>query len=417
MVTRRSIMNSFLRGGLAEVAAHAPGATTKQTFLCTLLGALWFCVIPGSVHAGSPAQERVRHAVDQAIRPMMEKDRIPGVAVGIIIDGQPAVFNFGVASTQTHRPVTHDTLFELGSVSKTFTATLASWAQENGRLSLSGRVGHYLPTLNGSAFGNVSLLNLGTHTPGGLPLQVPDEIHDDAQLLRYFNAWRPTYAPGTVRTYSNPGIGTLGLIAANSIGQDFNSLIERRLFAALGMQHSFIDIPVERAADYAQGYTKDGKPIRMTGGVLASEAYGVKSTASDMLRFIEANLQLLTLDPQWQRAIIATHTGYFNAGPMTQDLIWEQYPYPVALKPLLEGNGPAMALDATPVTAITPPLPPMDNVWINKTGSTNGFGAYVAFVPQRRMGIVILANRNFPIADRVAAAYTIFAALDGAAGE
>ncbi|MFC0573824.1 class C beta-lactamase [Paraburkholderia solisilvae] len=410
-------MNSLLRGELAELAAHAPLATARQTFTFTLLGALWFCCTPGIGHAGSLAQDRVRHAVDQAIHPMMAKDQIPGVAVGIIVNGQPAVFDFGVASTRTHRPVTHDTLFELGSVSKTFTATLASWAQENGRLSLGERVGHYLPALNGSAFGNVSLLNLGTHTPGGLPLQVPDEIHDNAQLLRYFNAWRPTYAPGTYRTYSNPGIGTLGMIAANSIGQDFNSLIEQRLFPALGMTDSFIDIPVERAADYAQGYTKDGKPVRMTGGVLASEAYGVKSTASDMLRFIEANMQLLKLDPQWQRAITATHTGYFNAGPMTQDLIWEQYPYPVALKPLLEGNGPAMALDATPVTAIAPPLPPTGNVWINKTGSTNGFGAYVAFVPQRRMGIVILANRNFPIADRVAAAYAILAALDGAAGE
>src|SRR5262249_4558613 len=161
-----------------------------------------------------PVHDRVQHAVDDAIRPMMEKDRIPGVAVGIIVDGKPAVFNFGVASTQTRQPVTHDTLFELGSVSKTFTATLTSWAQVSGELSLSDSVGKYLPSLRGSPFGNVSLLELGTHTPGGLPLQVPDDIHNDAQLMRYFKAWRPTYAPGTYRTYANPSIGTLGVIAA-----------------------------------------------------------------------------------------------------------------------------------------------------------------------------------------------------------
>jgi beta-lactamase class C len=408
MTTRRKFTIMRWGSGLVDLAAQAFNTEAMKT--ATLLCAL--CIAPGASHAASPPGDRVQHAVDDAICPMMAKDKIPGVAVGIIVDGKPAVFNFGVASTQTHQPVTNDTLFELGSVSKTFTATLTSWAQVDNQLSLSDSVGKYLPVLRGSPFGNVSLLNLGTHTPGGLPLQVPDDIQNDEQLMHYFNAWRPTYTPGTRRTYTNPGIGTLGVIAAKSMGQDFTSLIEQRLFPALGLTNSFIDIPVDRAADYAQGYTKDGKPIRMAGGMLAPEAYGVKSTAADMLRFVEANMTLIRLDTPLQRAITDTHTGYFKAGPMTQDLIWEQYPYPVALKSLLEGNAPAMALNATPVTAIEPPLAPMNDVWINKTGSTNGFGAYVAFVPARRMGIVILGNRNFPIEDRVAAAHKILTSLD-----
>ncbi|CAG4889290.1 Beta-lactamase [Paraburkholderia saeva] len=408
MVTRQRFTIGGAGSGLARVAGRAPGTLAVRRMI--LLAAL--CVTAGASHAESVERDRIGHAVDEAIRPMMAKDNIPGVAVGIIVDGRPAVFNFGVASIHTHKPVTSETLFELGSVTKTFTATLTSWAQVNDQLSLSDSVGKYLPSLRGSPFGNVSLLNLGTHTPGGLPLQVPDDIQNDAQLMRYFKAWRPAYAPGTWRTYANPGIGTLGVIAAKSMNQDFTSLIEQRLFPALGLKNSFIDIPPDRAADYAQGYTRDGKPIRMAGGVLAPEAYGVKSTAADMLRFVEANMKLIKVDSQLQRAITDTHTGYFTAGPMTQDLIWEQYPYPVALKSLLEGNGPVMSLDATPVTAIVPPLPPMNDVWINKTGSTNGFGAYVAFVPAKRLGIVILANRNFPIEDRVAAAHGILTSLD-----
>jgi beta-lactamase class C len=423
MITRRRFTMTVAGGGLAGVAGRARGVTAVR--MLSLLGAL--CIVPGISHAnaaagaaegaaasaGGPARSSIQRAVNDAIRPMMAKDRIAGVAVGIIVDGQPQVFNFGVASTQTRQPVTNDTLFEIGSVSKTFTATLTSWAQVNGQLSLSDSVGKYLPTLRGSPFGNVSLLNLGTHTPGGLPLQVPDEIENDAQLMRYFKAWRPQYAPGTYRTYTNPGIGTLGLITAKSMNEDFTPLIEQRLFPALGLKHSFIDIPVEHASDYAQGYTKDGKPIRLKGGELGPEAYGVKSTAADMLRFVEANMNLIKLAAPLQRAITDTHTGYFKAGPMTQDLIWEQYPYPVTLNSLQEGNAPSMVTDGMPVTAIEPPLPPMGNVWINKTGSTNGFGAYVAFVPAKRLGIVILGNRNFPIADRVAAAHKILTSLDG----
>lgn len=423
MIARRRFILTASGSGIAEIAGRAYGSSAAR--ILSLLGAL--CIAPAMSHAnaatvegaaaraGGPARSSIERAVDHAIRPMMAKDQIAGVAVGVIVDGKPQVFNFGVASTQTRKPVANDTLFELGSVSKTFTATLTSWAQVNGQLSLSDSVGKYLPTLRGSPFGNLSLLNLGTHTPGGLPLQVPDEIENDAQLMRYFKAWRPQYAPGTYRTYTNPGIGTLGLIAAKSMNDDFTSLIEQRLFPALGLKHSFIDIPVEHVSDYAQGYTKDGKPIRLKGGELAPEAYGVKSTAADMLRFIEANMNLIELDAPLQRAIADTHTGYFKAGPMTQDLIWEQYPYPVTLNSLLEGNAPSMVTNGIPVTAIDPPLPPMNNVWINKTGSTNGFGAYVAFVPAKRLGIVILGNRNFPIADRVAAAHEILTSFAGGA--
>jgi len=160
-------------------------------------------------------------------------------------------------------------------------------------------------------------------------------------------------------------------------------------------------------ADYAQGYTKDDAPIRMTAGVLSSETYGVRTTATDMIRFMEANMNLIKLDEKLRRAITNTHIGYFKAGGMTQDLIWEQYPYPVELKTLLEGNSPAMIFDATPVTQITPPQDPRNDVLIDKTGSTNGFGAYVAFIPEKQIGIVLLANKSYPIEDRVTVAHQI----------
>lgn len=145
--------------------------------------------------------------------------------------------------------------------------------------------------------------------------------------------------------------------------------------------------------------------------MLWQEAYGVRTTAADLLRFVQVNMGLVETAPRLQRAIERTHSGYFRAGPLTQDLIWEQYPYPVALPTLLEGNAPKMLFNATPASAIKPPLAPNGNTWINKTGSTNGFSTYVAFVPAKRIAIVMLANRSFPIEDRVKVAYRILGSL------
>ncbi|MBN3816526.1 beta-lactamase [Paraburkholderia sp. Se-20369] len=380
-----------------------------RTVSLTAMTALACMITP--VSQAADQQDVIRNAVDRAVKPVIADNAIPGMAVGIIAGGKHYVFNYGLASIGTGKPVTRDTLFELGSVSKTLTATLASYAQVGGYLSLSDPTSKFVPALRESPFGAVTLLNLGTHTPGGLPLQVPENIRNNDQLIQYFNAWQPTYAPGTYRTYANPGIGTLGLITAKSMGQDFTWLMEHRLFPALGMKDTYIDVPAAKMSDYAQGYTKDGAPIRVAPGVLSAEAYGVKATAADMIRFIEANMNLIPVDDKLQRAIADTHVGYFKAGPMTQDLIWEQYPYPVSLKALQDGNSPAMVFNATPVVEMKPPQQPRDDVWINKTGSTNGFGAYVAFIPQKRVGIVILANKNFPIDQRVAAAHRILSSL------
>jgi CubicO group peptidase (beta-lactamase class C family) len=305
----------------------------------------------------------------------------------------------------------------MGSISKTFTATLAAYAQLNGDLSLSENVSKYLPGLRDSSFDKISLIHLGTHTSGGLPLQVPESIKNNDDLMEYLKHWHPPYAAGTYRVYSNVGIGLLGLVTAERMHRPFEEAMESMLLPALGLTRSYINVPADQMSRYAQGYTAEDKPIRVSPGVLGSEAYGIKSCSSDMIRFLIANMQpaasagFAEKAEKLQRAINDTHTGYFTAGEMTQDLIWEQYPYPVELKRVLAGNSSRMINEATPVTQLREPLPPQANVLINKTGSTNGFAAYVAFIPARKMGIVILANKRYGIDERVTAAYEILTEL------
>ena len=350
--------------------------------------------------------------VQEAAQAVMQQYNVPGLAIAVSVEGKQQFFTFGVASKLTATPVTADTLFEVGSISKTLTATLATYAQANGQLSLTNTVSTYLPELRNTPFGNVTLIGLATHTAGGFPLQVPDEVQNDAQLMDYLKAWQPTYPQGTQRSYANPSIGMLGVIAAKSLDLPFTQVMEQQLFPELGLTSSYYTVPEGKMALYAQGYDKQDAPVRLNSGVLGNEAYGLKTTARDLIHFTELNLGRGEASPLLRKALNDTHTGYFRIGPMTQDLIWEQYPYPVELKSLLVGNSNKMAYENNGAIALNPPLPPQQAVWVNKTGSTSGFGGYAVFVPAAQKAIVILANKNYPNDARVELAYKILKAAD-----
>jgi beta-lactamase class C len=364
---------------------------------------------PGHAVAGS-GQSEIAAAVDKAIRPMMREHDVAGMAVAVTVNGQHYFMNYGVASKETKSPVTEHTLFELGSVSKTFTATLASYAQVLGKLSLDDHPGKIMPQLRGSAIDNASLLNLGTYTAGGLPLQFPGSVTKDAEMVRYFRRWKPDAAPGTQRRYSNPSIGLFGHVTGLAMGGSFEQAMQQELFTGLGLRHSYIRVPEREMENYAWGYRAD-KATRVSAGMFDAEAYGVKSSTADMIRFVELNIQPDKLDDALRRAVEGTHMGYFKVGEMVQGLGWERYSYPVTLDRLLAGNSSKMALEAHAATQLMPPQAPSGPTLFNKTGSTNGFGAYVAFVPEKKIGIVMLANKNVPIPARVTAAHAILQQL------
>jgi len=350
--------------------------------------------------------------VDANKKPLMQQQSINGLVVGVVRAGKAQYFNYGVAATDTRQPVSENTLFEVGSVSKTFTATLAGYAVASGKLTLSDPASHYLPALGGGKFDHISVLNLGTYTAGGLPLQFPANADNSQRMISYFQQWQPDFAPGTQRLYSNPSLGLFGYLAAQSLKQPFAQAMEKTLLPALGLKHTFIKVPQSQMSLYAQGYGKDGKPVRVGPGALDSEAYGIKTSAADLLKYVDANMRPATLDKTLQQAISVTHTGYYNVEGMTQGLGWEMYPYPIPLDRLMAGNSTPMAMEPHTVNWLTPPQAPHADTLVNKTGSTNGFGAYVAYVPSKGVGVVILANKNYPNAERVKVAHAILSALD-----
>ncbi|WP_062229472.1 class C beta-lactamase [Aureimonas frigidaquae] len=357
--------------------------------------------------AASGARASEPAAIDASVCALMAEHAIPGMAVGLSKDGQVTILTYGVARPGGREPVTADTIFEIGSISKTFTATLGAYAQASGTLSLDDPAGRHLPALDGHPIGAARLVDLATYAAGGLPLQFPDGVSSDADAIAWAEKWTPREPAGTVRQYSNPSIGLFGYVAAQALGEDFQTLMQDHLFPAFQLKNTFITVPQAREGAYAKGVARNGRTVRVNPGALDAEAYGVKTTAGDLLAFLNAQMDPSALPDAWRQAVETTHIPHYRTGPMRQALGWEVYPADVPLDDLMSGNGTPMALELQPIEPVGD-IPA--DLLLNKTGSTAGFGAYAVAIPSKRLAIVILANRSYPNAERVKLAYEI---IDG----
>jgi beta-lactamase class C len=376
------------------------------TFKCLPVLAWLVLTFSPSVQA-SPLQATIKRNVDHTIQTLMQQYQIPGMSIAITADGHDSILNYGVASIASQQPVSGQTLFEIGSVSKTFAATLASLAQLQGKLAWSDSVSQHLPALRATAFDQVTLLNLATHT-SGLPMLTPDSVTTQQQLYAYLKAWQPPHAIGSHHIYSNNGIGLLGQIAAQSLQQPYETALERRVLRPLGMNHTYITVPSHQQSLYAQGYSKTGQPMRMHAGMLSAEAYGIKTSSADLLKFLKASITADAQGSILSRAMANTQHPYFDVGEFQQALIWDRYSYPVDTARLMQSNYDAIVQDL-PASRITQPAGGMH--LLDKTGSTNGFSTYMLYVPQLRIGVVLLANKSYPLVERVKAGKQILTIL------
>lgn len=369
----------------------------------TRISTLSALIVAGSLAPAFAQDDQTTEAATAAFASAIADYDIPGLIVGVTHRGQHSFYPTGMASREDGRPVTPDTLFELGSISKIFNVTLAALAEEWGDLSLDAPVATYLPALQGSPAGALTLMDLATHHSGGLPLQVPEDVADVDQLVDWLRTWQPP-EPGA-RSYSNISIGLLGHVTAEAMGTSYADVVETDLLPALGLTNTWIDVPPDAMGTYAFGYDREtNSPIRVTPGVLDDEAYGIKSSARDMLKLLDAELGGGDASSEVRKAITRTQDGQFQTRLFTQAMIWESYGWPVDADRLVEGNGYDFILKPQLMEAAGEPT---GDMILNKTGSTNGFGAYAVMVPSEDLGIVVLANRNYPNEARVRATHDL----------
>ncbi len=374
---------------------------------CLLLSPLF--IFSTSIYAGNTPKDReIKKLVDQNFKPLLDKYDVPGMAVGVIQNNKKYETYYGLQSVQDKKAVSSSTIFELGSVSKLFTATAGGYAKTKGTISFKDTPGKYWKELKNTPIDQVNLLQLATYTSGNLGLQFPDEVQTDQQVLTFFKDWKPKNSIGEYRQYSNPSIGLFGKVVALSMNKPFDQVLEKTIFPDLGLKHSYVNVPKTQMQNYAFGYNQENQPIRVNPGPLDAPAYGIKSTLPDMLKFIHANLNPQKYPADIQRAINETHKGFYQVGTMYQALGWEEFSYPAPLQTLLDSNSEQTVMKPNKVTAIS--KEPSVKMF-HKTGSTNGFGTYVVFIPKENIGLVMLTNKRIPNEERIKAAYAVLNAI------
>lgn len=221
---------------------------------------------------------------------------LPGVAIGLLHDGIEHTATFGVTNVDHPLAVDEDTLFQVGSITKTFTATAAMRLVDEGRLDLNRPVQAYLPefkVVDSSATATVTPHHLLTHTAGWIGDFFPDTGRGDDALARYVAemAGLEQLTPvGTMYSYCNSGFSLLARVIEVVTGETFEAALKRLVLTPLGLDHSLLFPEQVMTHRYAAGHTasRDGnmrmlQPWNLTRST--TSAGGLVASAKDQLRY------------------------------------------------------------------------------------------------------------------------------------
>jgi CubicO group peptidase (beta-lactamase class C family) len=336
------------------------------------------------------------------VRRLMARDQIPGVAVGVVEQGQLVfVRGFGYRDLEARLPVTPDTLFPLGSCSKAFTATAVALLADEGRLGLDTPVRSYLPDFSLAdpvASATLTARELLTHR-SGLPrhdlfwYQAPFSRDELYRRLRYLEPGGP---PRTRWRYNSLMFVVAARVVERVSGLSWEHFVQSRILLPLNMRRTRLSPEaMEADADHASPYAiREGRAHRipMLKGLSAiAPAGAVQSSVRDLARWLTFH---------------ATRSPGLLAEGMWRELHRPQATMPAAEEG--EVQRPSYALGWIHETYRGHPL-------LVHNGAVDGFTAHLGFVPETGQGLIILVNREHATAALTALAYSAYDRLLGLA--
>lgn len=303
-----------------------------------------------------------------------------GMVIGLLDANGSRIISAGKLDNGTSQEVNGDTVFEIGSVTKTFTALLLLDMVERGEMKLDDPVVKYLPksvtvpTHNGK---EMTLLDLAAHT-SGLPRDpnnltptrgLPENAFADYSAERLYEFLRGSTLdrdPGTRFEYSNVGMAILGHVIERKAGRNYESLVVERICGPLKMDSTRIILTPELKARLAIGHDRLGRPAPNWDFQVYAAAGGLRSTANDLLKYLSANLGLThsSLAPLMENMHVIRNKGTATHGDAA--IAW-----------MNRGEGYQSGLNL-----------------LGHDGATGGYETFIGFDKKQCRGVVVLCNQQ-----------------------
>jgi D-alanyl-D-alanine-carboxypeptidase/D-alanyl-D-alanine-endopeptidase len=296
-----------------------------------------------------------------------------GIVVGVIDANGRRVVSYGSLEKGDKRSLDGDTVFEIGSITKVFTALLLTDMAQRGQVKINDPIARYLPpsakvpTRGGK---EITLVDLATHT-SGLPRMPanfrprdpanPYADYTDEQLYSFLSTYELIRDIGVKFEYSNLGFGLLGEGLARRAGTDYEALVKSRICEPLGMTSTQITISPEMERRFSAGHSADLVTVPRWDIPTLPGAGGLRSSANDLLKFLAATMGYTktALAPAMKATLaVRRPTG----------------------QPFID-SGLGWAIDTRGGGEI---------IW--KNGGTGGYRSFIGYAPRSGVGIVALSN-------------------------
>ncbi len=302
-----------------------------------------------------PSSDEIRAILDQRIHGQHQS---VGIVVGVIDRDGQRVVGYGNLDRADPRPLNGDTIFEIGSLTKVFTALLLTEMAQHGEIALTDPVSKYLPVHS-----SITLLELATNT-SGLPRTPANLVPKDRAnpFAGYTRQMLLAALPASVSPhweYSNLGYGLLG----QALAPDYERTIISRIAIPLGMNSTHIALASEERSRLAAGHDGHLAPVSPSDFGALAPAGGLRSSANDLLKFLSAFL------------------GYTRT-PLA--------PAMAAMLDVLRPTTQPGLVNALGWQISTPDA--LEIVW--KDGTTSGFTSFLGCNPRAGVGVVVLSNAS-----------------------
>lgn len=269
-----------------------------------------FFIIFVSAARAEPELEQLSDLIKHRLN---EENAGVGISAAIISGDKVQYLNFGVVDKTAKTKTTNQHLFEIGSITKTFTATALASMIAEGKVKLTDPAQKYLPdsvklpTFEGKPITLESLANHSSSLPR-LPnnMKMADPLNPYAdytieQLYAFLNDYQLTRAIGSKTEYSNLGTGLLGHILTLIDGKSYEQVITDRVLKPLKMTNTFVNVPMFKQSLVSDGHNGQLQKTKSWQLPILAGAGAIKSNTGDMVKYVQANMAT-TLQPMAQTA-------------------------------------------------------------------------------------------------------------------